>query len=196
MILSNIEIKRALAEGHLVIDPLQGESQIQTSAVDLYLGDEVRIWMKPDEVKEKMGVSGGLRAELSIDIHNCNIQELLEKYAMPVDWNDDVFTLDPGQLAIGLTREYVSLPILGKLAARVEGRSTIARLGLTAHISAPTIHSGFGGHIALELCNLGPFPLVISKQNAACQLVIERLGEAATIDLESTFQGQKSLTDR
>jgi dCTP deaminase len=71
----------------------------------------------------------------------------------------------------------VGLPIKAKLAARVEGRSKQARLGMTAHITAPTIHAGFSGKIVLEIVNHGPFELEVRpNESMLCQLIFEEVG--------------------
>ena len=70
----------------------------------------------------------------------------------------------------------VNLRVGARLAARVEGRSKQARLGLTAHITAPIIHSGFSGKITLEILNHGPFELKVRpSQSRLCQLIIEEV---------------------
>jgi dCTP deaminase len=72
------------------------------------------------------------------------------------------------------TLEHLTLPARSNLAARVEGRSKQARLGMTAHITAPTIHSGYAGKVTLEIKNFGPFYLqVVPNQSRLCQLIFE-----------------------
>ena len=63
----------------------------------------------------------------------------------------------------------------GWLAARVEGKSSLARFGLLAHFTAPTIHAGFEGHITLEMMNLGPSPIILTPGMAICQLILEQV---------------------
>ncbi|MFZ5587871.1 MAG: dCTP deaminase [Thermodesulfobacteriota bacterium] len=79
------------------------------------------------------------------------------------------------------------------LAARVEGRSSLARLGLQIHMTAPTIHAGFYGKIALEIFNAGPFPLKLKKGLAICQLIIEEIKTPPSGSMEGhAFQRQES----
>lgn len=80
------------------------------------------------------------------------------------------------------------------LAARIEGRSSFARLGLAVHMTAPTIHSTFRGHITLEIRNFGPFPLAVKPgQTRICQLIFEGLKSMPDGELDSTFQDQRGL---
>jgi dCTP deaminase len=92
---------------------------------------------------------------------------------------------------LAITRERVHLNRNYKLAARVEGRSSLARLGLIVHLTAPTIHAGFNGKITLEMINFGPFYLkMVPNQTPICQLIIEQLESEPTQDIATSFQGQ------
>ena len=81
--------------------------------------------------------------------------------------------INAGTLTLGYTRERVTLP--QHLGGRVEGRSSIARIGLFVHVSAPTIHPGFDNHIMLEFYNAGPLPIRVRAGDHICQLVLERV---------------------
>jgi len=86
----------------------------------------------------------------------------------------------------------VNLPIQDKApcyAARVEGKSSFARIGLLIHFTAPTIHAGFSGTITLELMNFGKNPIMLYRRMYVCQLIFEKVcGEV--IFSPSQFQGQ------
>lgn len=74
--------------------------------------------------------------------------ELKAIYARPVElYPDGYFLLERNDFRLAITHERVELPKESKIAARVEGRSTLARLGLAVHMTAPTIHCGFAGNI-------------------------------------------------
>src|SRR5258708_6917479 len=75
---------------------------------------------------------------------------------------------------LGWTEENVELPIEARLAARVEGKSSLARLGIGIHITAPTIHAGFKGPIQLEICNHGPLKVKLTPGMPVCQLIFEQ----------------------
>lgn len=106
------------------------------------------------------------------------------------------YRLDPGAFVLALTLERVALPIQSgaaepTLAARVEGRSSLARCGMLVHFTAPTIHAGFDGNVTLEIINLGPTPILLTPGSYVCQLIVEEvLGVPFRND--SQFQGQKT----
>lgn len=189
MILSNVEIQRALDEGRLVLDPEPAprlptrdgpECPFQTSAVDLRLGDELLI------LKQSLPVA----IDLTAPGKYANFAEAVEeKWTFPVD---QPFTLEPGRFVLGKTLERVDLPINNGspcLAARIEGRSSYARCGLLVHFTAPTIHAGFSGVITLEIMNLGPYRINLYKHKPICQLIIEEV-EGSPFRNDSQFQGQ------
>jgi dCTP deaminase len=74
---------------------------------------------------------------------------------------------------LGWTAEYINIPTDARLAARVEGKSSLARIGIGVHLTAPTIHAGFKGQIRLEIVNHGPVPIILKPGMRICQLVFE-----------------------
>jgi dCTP deaminase len=105
---------------------------------------------------------------------------------------DQPFILRPQRLVLAQTLERVAFPIREgrrSLAARVEGKSSFARCGLLVHFTAPTIHAGFEGTIALELINLGPCDIALYPDSPICQLVIEVVS-GMPFRNDSQFQGQ------
>jgi dCTP deaminase len=95
-------------------------------------------------------------------------------------------------MVLGWTAEHIDLKIDARLAARVEGKSSLARLGLGIHITAPTIHSGFNGRIRLEMINHGTFPVRIRTGMRICQLIFEiTLGTPAR-GYKGQFLGQSA----
>lgn len=189
MILSNVEIHRALDEKRLVLEPepqprLPGVSgtacPYQTSAVDLLLGEEISY----------------LRDGLAIDI---NLEQGGFAHLFGPNschrtiTRDQPFVLRPGRLVLGRTLERVELPICADgqcLAARLEGKSSYARCGLLVHFTAPTIHAGFSGTITLELCNLGPANISLYPRTPICQLIVESV-KGQPFRNDSQFQGQR-----
>lgn len=89
-------------------------------------------------------------------------------------------------------RERVYLPKSSGIAARVEGRSTLARLGVTVHLTAPTIHAGFDGVIALEVKNAGDLRVALCPGDRICQLIFELVEGDPETALTSIFHGQRS----
>jgi dCTP deaminase len=83
----------------------------------------------------------------------------------------------PGELIHGITREKVTLP--PNLAALIEGRSSLARVGLLTHLSSGFVHPGSSNHTVLEIANISPMPLAIQPGTKICQLILtEVIGEA------------------
>lgn len=102
------------------------------------------------------------------------------------------YHLKPHAFVLGQTLEKVELPILNKkrpLAGRIEGKSSFARCGLLVHFTAPTIHAGFEGTIALEMANFGPFEIVLKPGMYVCQLIVEEV-VGIPFRNDSAFQGQ------
>ncbi len=92
------------------------------------------------------------------------------------------------------TLETIRLPVESCLAARVEGRSSFASLGLAVHITAPTVHAGFEGPIVLEIKNLGPLTLKLEPgKTAICQMIFEQVSSEPEGPLTTDFQGQRTV---
>jgi dCTP deaminase len=148
MILSNAGLKRALKEGALEISPTPSDAQYTTSAIDLYLGNEFHAW---DANKLKFS---GFKPEL--DLAQQKFDQTARAFLVPLKKQDDGSVIFPPYREhpwhmLAITRERVHLNRDYKLAARVEGRSSLARLGIVVHLTAPTIHAGFNGQITLEI---------------------------------------------
>ena len=190
MILSRDEIHAALDSGEITLDPRPEDPQYSNSSVDLFLGAELFHWDRQqiDQISTT-GLSSVLDSSLTTNFH-----ALSSRYLVPVSVDEEgCCVLSPGDLLLGLTREKLQLPMESRIAARVEGRSTLARMGLMVHLSAPTIQLGWSGKIALEMVNLGPWEIKLRPNDLRiCQLVFERVGESPTNGPQSQFQGQTS----
>ncbi len=146
MILSDREIRAAIKQGRIVIDPQPAEEQYDTSALDLRLGEELLELKSQEELQQ--AEPAGVERTLIIDLAKVRMTGLLQTYAKSfVREPDGSFVLPSGKFALGITHEWIELPRGSKIAARVEGRSTFARIGLAVHITAPTIHAGFEGEL-------------------------------------------------
>jgi dCTP deaminase len=188
MVLCDESIKKALASGDLEIDPAPADDQYQTSSVDIFLGDSFRIW-DPGKFRVK-----GVRVELNLA--DQTFQDTANAFAIPAPREADnsvilpPFSANP-QVLLCLTRKRIHLKKQAALAARVEGRSSLARIGIVVHLTAPIIHAGFNGKITLEVVNHGPFYIkFIPNQTRICQFIIEMLDTPATGSLNTAFQGQ------
>lgn len=194
MILSDGEIHQAIADGHLVFEPQLDEDYLDealtTSAIDLRLGFELQIYKPLSEVAPK-----GLADRPVIDPSKRGIiPDLIAKWADTISIDGRYYDLEPHRFVLGSTFERVSMPEHGCLAARVEGKSTLARLGFQVHMTAPTIHCGFSGNIVLEMYNLGSYPIRLSPGMRVCQLIFERLGRAPLSAQATQYQGQTSAS--
>ena len=189
MILSNVEIHRALDDGRLIIRPEpsprfpdpDSDCPYQTSAVDLRLGNEISYF------KEGLALDINLRRGSFAQLFGPNSETRQITDEQP-------FVLRPNRFVLGRTFEFLELPLLAdgrSLAARVERKSSYARCGLLVHFTAPTIHAGFAGTITLELINFGPCNISPYPTAPICQLIFETV-DGTPIRNDSQFQGQKS----
>lgn len=190
MILCDKEIREAISGGEIVIFPTPELTQYGPSSLDLMLGEEVKQLKTVSELSQQE--PRGVQRPVDVDLANVEIRDLVTRYSKDITKREDgSFILEPQKFILGVTRERIELPRESKIAARVEGRSTLARLGLVVHFTAPTIHASFRGHIVLEMCNFGPYNLVLAPGKLyICQLVFERVGKVPDADLKSASQDQ------
>ncbi len=179
-ILSDKDIKECLKSGKIVINPLQNpEVQIQPSSVDLRIGREFkgfRIIRKP-----------------CIDpMDQSDLESYMESFYID---EGEPFIIHPGEFALATTYETIKLP--HDLVARVEGRSSMGRLGVTMHVTAGYIDPGFHGKITLEISNIGKMPVALYTGQRVCQIVFETMTSPSEKpyghpDRDSKYMGQKS----
>ena len=174
MVLSDRSIREALASGRLVIDPL-GENAVQPASVDIRLDAHFRVF----------------RNHLQPYI---DIREEMEELTQPeVIEPDQSFVLHPGEFVLGSTVERVELA--DDLVARVEGKSSLGRLGLLVHATAGFVDPGWKGHLTLELSNVATLPIRLYFGMKIGQLSFQELTTPADRpyghpDLKSRYQGQ------
>jgi dCTP deaminase len=181
MILCDREIEQAIQAGRIIIRPDVSSSQFDSSALNLRVGDDFRVW------KDTLRAPSTSHA---IELDSIDLADIigLTDAVPPVD---GVVTIKPDAFVLVRTLEHVTLPLESRLAARVEGRSKQARLGMTAHITAPTIHAGFAGKITLEIKNFGPFELrVVPNETMLCQLIFETVGAVPSRGGSKAFSQQ------
>ena len=178
MVLSDHTIKEEIQAGRIVIDPL-GENAIQPASVDVHLDKSFLVFRN---------------SRLPyIDVRK-DLEDLTEK----VEIADDVpFMLHPGEFVLGSTLEHIELPV--DLVARVEGKSSLGRLGLLIHSTAGYVDPGFKGHLTLELSNVSNLPITLYFGMKIGQLSYVRLSTPADIpygspQLGSKYQGQSVTT--
>ena len=170
-----------MESGELLINPLPsiGDHRIQPASIDLRLDAKIQ---KPKDRPN--------RDALTVDIAklkdlNGYIRETSDQF--DIEQRNGI-ELGPGDFILGKTMERVRLS--KRLSGRVEGRSSLARLGIGVHITAPKIHPGFENQITLEIFNLGKRQVKLSSGMTICTLLIERLGHPATEEYQGIFQGQ------
>ncbi len=178
MVLSDATIRRLVAEGRIGIEPYE-EALLQPSSVDVRVDRYFRVFRNNRypfiDVKEQ-------QEELT---------ELVE-----VD-PETAFILHPGEFVLGSTLERIRLP--DDLVARLEGKSSLGRLGLLIHSTAGFIDPGWDGHVTLELSNVANLPITIYVGMKIGQLSFMELTEPSerpygSGGLGSKYQGQKGPT--
>jgi len=178
VILSDRSIREELAAGRVVIDPLD-ESCIQPSSVDLHIDRYFRVFRN-----HTMGY---------IDVKE-DMEELTELVEIK---DDDVFILHPGEFVLGSTLERVALP--DDLVARLEGKSSLGRLGLLIHSTAGFVDAGWDGHLTLELSNVANLPITLYPGMKIGQISFLRMTTPAdhpygSKGVGSKYQGQRGPT--
>ena len=162
-ILSDKIIKEYLEKGKIVIDSLKDEKQIQPSSIDMRLGDEFKVFKV-------------IRKPFIDPKDTENIASYMDSITIP---KGEAFIIHPNEFALATTDEYVKVP--DDLVARVEGRSSMGRLGVTMHVTAGFIDPGFEGKITLEISNIGAMPVALYPGQRVCQLVFETMTTPAEI---------------
>lgn len=174
MILSDRTIRAELAAGRIVIDPLD-DSCIQPSSVDLHLDRYFRVFRN-----HTMG---------HIDVKK-NLEDLTE--LVEAD-DEDPFILHPGEFVLGSTSERVAIP--ADLVGRIEGKSSLGRLGLLIHTTAGFVDAGWDGQLTLEFSNVASLPITLYPgmkigQISFIQMTTEADNPYGTGQLGSKYQGQ------
>lgn len=108
----------------------------------------------------------------SVDLHLSNDLKKQDGTEYTLD-EDSNYTLKPNEFILGSTMEYVEIP--EDLSAFVDGKSTMGRLGITAHVTAGFIDAGFKGNITLEIKNLGETDFILEDGMSICQIVFFKL---------------------
>ena len=174
VLLSDKSIKEALAAKRIIIDPWD-DDLLQPASVDLRLGNKLQIFRNSKvpfiDVKQELV---GLTEPIEIDEIN-------------------PFILHPGEFALGVILEMVCLP--HDLAARLDGKSSLGRLGLVVHSTAGWVDPGWKGHLTLELSNVSVLPITLYYRMKVSQISFLQLTTPAehpygSKGLNSKYQGQ------
>ena len=140
VILSDRSMREQIAAGRIIIEPFD-ERCIQPSSIDVKIGNLFRVFRNHTA------------AVIDVKQRQEDLTELVTIAA------DGVFMLHPGEFVLGSTLERVAVP--DDLVARIDGKSSLGRLGLIIHSTAGFIDPGFDGHITLELTNIATLPITL-----------------------------------
>ncbi len=175
MILSDREIKAALARGALKITPEPSSDAWSSTAIDLTLAKDLVLLRVPK-------VAGVTTSVCPAD-PNYQFDQLIAECGQKFTIGHDGYIFKSTSFLLSWTKERIQLPPQARLAARVEGKSSLARLGIGVHVTAPTIHAGFGyvpnkpdyvgSPLQLEMWNCGPLDVKLVEGMRICQLIIE-----------------------
>jgi dCTP deaminase len=178
VVLSDRDIRAEIEAGRIVIDPFIPEA-VQPSSVDLHLDRRFRVFRNSRypyiDVREE-------QPELT---------ELVEI------GGDDPFILHPGEFVLGSTLERVELP--NDLVARLEGKSSLGRLGLLIHSTAGYVDPGWEGNLTLELSNVANLPITLYDGMKIGQISFQRLSSPVEVGygdarIGSKYRGQRDPT--
>jgi dCTP deaminase len=178
LILSDRSLREAIQAGRLVIDPIE-DGAIQPSSIDVRLDSRFRVFRNSRyqyiDLKQPME----------------DLTELVE--VKP----DEPFILHPGEFVLASTYEVVGIP--SDLAARLEGKSSLGRLGLLTHSTAGFLDPGFSGHVTLELSNVANLPITLYPGMRVGQIAVFQLTTPAdrpygSEGMGSKYQGQRGPT--
>lgn len=189
MILSQTDIRAAVAAGEIGFTPQLDEQQWGEASIDLRLGFQFTKYKK-DHPAITISVADGLKG--INDLGLWDTKTLNERDQLG---DRETYELKPGEFVLALTYESIKIP--KNMRGHVEGRSTYARLGLSMHQTAPWIQPGWSGPIVLEIANHGSFTIKLTPLiDRPCQLTFFELKTPLPEDLaygsraSDTYQNQ------
>jgi dCTP deaminase len=178
MVLSDRDIKKAIADKRVKIVPSPDfTKQLGSCSLDLRLGNVYQVfnhsktpYIDPQDPKTLDDLTTEIRVK-----------------------DNEAFTLHPGEFILAITKEHVEMP--DDLTGRLEGRSSIGRLGVVVHSTAASIDSGFRGNITLELANMGRIPVMLYPGMRICSISFEELSSPCDVPYykkkSAKYSGQK-----
>ena len=178
-VLSDRDIRAEIERGRVVIEPYH-PGDLQPSSVDLHLDRSFRVFRN------------NRYAYIDVRTSQPELTELLH-----VD-EDEAFILHPGEFVLGQTLEWVELP--DDLVARLEGKSSLGRLGLLIHSTAGYVDPGWKGNLTLELSNVANLPIALYFGMRIGQISFFRMSSPVerpygSAELGSKYQGQREPTE-
>jgi dCTP deaminase len=178
VILSDRDIRAEIAAGRIVIDPYTPDA-VQPSSVDLHIDRRFRVFRNTRY------------PYIDVRVDQPDLTELVEII------DDEPFILHPGEFVLGSTLERVALP--DDLVARLEGKSSLGRLGLLIHSTAGYVDPGWDGNLTLELSNVANLPITLYHGMKIGQISFQRLSSPVEIGygderIGSKYRGQRDPT--
>jgi dCTP deaminase len=163
MVLSDVDIRKAIAEGKIRFTPELPEEQFGSCSVDFRLGHEFSVFEHSRNA--------------FIDVRDRSaIQDMMRTVVVP---EGEPFILQPNEFALAITQEQLELApdILGRL----EGRSSLGRIGIIVHGTAGLFDPGWIGQATLELSNLGRMPVALYPGMKICSMTFEQLSSPTSV---------------
>jgi len=175
VLLSDRDLKAALASGRMGLAPYD-EEMVQPSSIDVRLDRYFRVF------------ANHRYTHIDPKVEQDDLTELLEPEG------DEPFVLHPGEFVLGSTLEVITLG--DDLAARLEGKSSLGRLGLLTHSTAGFIDPGFSGHVTLELSNVANLPIKLYPGMKIGQICVLALTSPAEHPYGSSIYGSRYQDQR
>ena len=179
MILSDKDIREAIESGHVRIESAQADllQYIHASSMDLHLGHTFKLY----DNNKSVVLDPKAPETLSVGMRTVTVEE------------GESFIVHPGEFVLGVTQERITVP--DDLVVRVEGRSSLGRLGIIVHSTAGFVDPGFEGTITLEISNLNRVPVALYPGMRVCQIAFEQMSSPAEMPYgkkpNSKYQGQE-----
>ena len=184
MYLSDNELKAALDDGSLIVEPRP--KIIDASSIDVHLGpiESVSIWNKVQWERDERSAGH----DPAVHLGPYNYRDFSRRYQCPPPeysresnalvmrkGKDEIF-VRPGGFLLWMTEERIGTPEGDpKFICFIDGKSTKARTGIVVHLTAPTIHAGWNGNVVLEIKNLGDFTFILSPGDAIAQITVAQV---------------------
>ncbi|MFJ9522364.1 dCTP deaminase [Kitasatospora sp. NPDC101801] len=175
MLLSDKDIRTEIDKGRVVIDPFD-PAMVQPSSIDVRLDRYFRVF------------ENHRYPFIDPSVEQSDLTRLVEPEG------DEAFILHPGEFVLASTYETVTLP--DDIASRLEGKSSLGRLGLLTHSTAGFIDPGFSGHVTLELSNVATLPIKLYPGMKIGQLCLFRLSSPAEFPYGSERYGSRYMGQR
>ncbi len=167
MMLSDKSIREYIKSGHIKIDPCDLEQQLGTVGMDLRLSGSFRLFKTTHKT--------------FIDLTKEHFDTDTELIEIPIG---ERFILHPGEFVLGMTIENVELPT--NIVGRLDGRSSLGRIGIIVHSTAGRVDPGWKGRLTLEISNIGKLPIAIIPGMKFCYITFEEL----TTPVEKAYSGK------